>query len=182
MFVHVELTKCIFFDTFAFMVPFGQAVYLWRMERGLTQEALAQRLGMPRPRLCAIERGAVDPTLRTLRRLAEALGVSPGVLVDGKPPLQRTISFDRKRLERWAAFLVGESVTLAPAEVMLAGRIRRLLSSRLSSALGKPLPQRSLKRRKLHRDWLIVRSLMSREELRALLDRVDKHLQVRGDA
>lgn len=44
-----------------------------RKAKGLTQAALAQRLGRDQARISAIEKGLVDPKLSTLRDLATAL-------------------------------------------------------------------------------------------------------------
>ena len=68
------------------MAPFGETVLLWRLQRGLTQKELARRAGVPRPNLSAIERGQLEVSLKTVRALALALGVRPGVLVDGIAP------------------------------------------------------------------------------------------------
>lgn len=46
-----------------------------RREKGMTQEVLADIVGMSRPRLSAIERGTTTLTLEKLMRIAEALGV-----------------------------------------------------------------------------------------------------------
>jgi transcriptional regulator with XRE-family HTH domain len=52
----------------------------------MTQVELAQKSGVSRPNLSAIERGAREVTLKTLRALAMALDVRPGMLVDGCAP------------------------------------------------------------------------------------------------
>ncbi len=44
-----------------------------RLERGLTQAALAERCGIAQPNLAAMELGRRQPTLATLQRLADAL-------------------------------------------------------------------------------------------------------------
>lgn len=46
-----------------------------RREKGLTQEALADAVGMSRARLSAIERGSTTLTLEKLMKIAEALEV-----------------------------------------------------------------------------------------------------------
>ena len=52
-----------------------------RLDRRLTQEALAVKAGLSRVALGKIERGAVVPRARTLNALAKALAVSVGELV-----------------------------------------------------------------------------------------------------
>jgi transcriptional regulator with XRE-family HTH domain len=44
-----------------------------REERGLSQEAVGDRAGMTQSQYARIERGDVDPTLKTLKRLTVAL-------------------------------------------------------------------------------------------------------------
>jgi transcriptional regulator with XRE-family HTH domain len=57
----------------------------WRMSRGLSQAALAEQAGMFRPNLVDLESGKRDCTLKTLERLALALSISPGRLLDSFP-------------------------------------------------------------------------------------------------
>ena len=59
------------------MFPLGDTLYLWRTQRGVTQQALARASELPRPAVSALERGALDPTLRTIRRVADGLGIPP---------------------------------------------------------------------------------------------------------
>jgi transcriptional regulator with XRE-family HTH domain len=48
-----------------------------RHQAGLSQEELAFRAGVTRNYVGGLERGEKSPTLRTLDKLAEALGTSP---------------------------------------------------------------------------------------------------------
>lgn len=52
-----------------------------RLQRGLTQKALAQRAGFSTVWIIQMEKGRVDPSLSTLRKLAKALKVTVGKLV-----------------------------------------------------------------------------------------------------
>jgi transcriptional regulator with XRE-family HTH domain len=58
----------------------------WRRHRGLTQAALAARAGIPQPAVSEAEMGKRDVGLRTIVRLAAALGITPGTLLDSDPP------------------------------------------------------------------------------------------------
>lgn len=53
-----------------------------RADRGLTQEALAEKAGISRTYLARLELGQQDPTLTTLKNLAKALKVKVGELVE----------------------------------------------------------------------------------------------------
>lgn len=50
-------------------------VVTYRSQHGLSQRALAERLGMKQPQVARLERGDVTPTIETLMRLAGALDV-----------------------------------------------------------------------------------------------------------
>jgi len=47
----------------------------------MTQEELAERSGIHQVTISRIEQGDVEPRYRTIKRLAEALGVEPNELV-----------------------------------------------------------------------------------------------------
>ena len=57
----------------------------WRSCRGLTLEVLAERIGVSKGYLSQIEQGRKPGTLAVFRRLADALGVSIGDLVETSP-------------------------------------------------------------------------------------------------
>ena len=54
----------------------------WRMRRQLTQQALADKVGIHRVYLARLEAGTRTPSLRTLKRLAKALKVTMADLLD----------------------------------------------------------------------------------------------------
>ncbi|MBI5882195.1 MAG: helix-turn-helix domain-containing protein [Elusimicrobia bacterium] len=56
--------------------------------RGWTQEEFAERAGVHLSFIGQIERGIRKPSLATVQRMAEALGVDPGRLL-GPPPQRR---------------------------------------------------------------------------------------------
>ncbi len=55
----------------------GRNIRRLRQERGLSQEHLADEIGVHRTYMGGVERGERNLTLRSLERLAERLGVSP---------------------------------------------------------------------------------------------------------
>jgi transcriptional regulator with XRE-family HTH domain len=60
---------------------FGHAVRELRACRGLSQEALGYAAGLHRNYVGAIERGELNPTIRTVLRLAVGLRIRPSWLV-----------------------------------------------------------------------------------------------------
>jgi len=62
----------------------GTNVRRYRKLKGMTQEALALEVGMERSYVSDLERGTRNPSVRALGRLAEALGVEPGFLLEAR--------------------------------------------------------------------------------------------------
>lgn len=60
----------------------GRAIAEARQSKGITQEVLSGLSDIGRTHLSAIERGQRKPTLETLWRIAYALDMSPGALVE----------------------------------------------------------------------------------------------------
>jgi transcriptional regulator with XRE-family HTH domain len=60
----------------------GMRVKEYRERRRLTQEALAERAGISRTYLARLETGKHDPTANVLKKLAKALGIKVGRLID----------------------------------------------------------------------------------------------------
>ena len=63
-----------------------------RLERGLSQEALADLAQLDRTYVSSCEAGRRNVTLRTICRLSAALQVDPGVLVSGLCPLNPDVA------------------------------------------------------------------------------------------
>src|SRR3989338_6148992 len=96
------------------MQGIGGRVAAWRRHRDLSQQELANRSGVTQAIISRLERHGRDVPVRTLCRLAAALDVTPGTLLDGDPP--------RPDLDRHAVDAV--------ARAMVSGR-RRDLPARL---------------------------------------------------
>jgi transcriptional regulator with XRE-family HTH domain len=60
---------------------FGANVRVYRLAAGLSQEAVAARMGVDRAYVSAIERGLQNVTLLTILQLAESLNVRPADLL-----------------------------------------------------------------------------------------------------
>ncbi len=61
---------------------FGANVRRYRIAAGLSQEAVAVKMGVDRAYVSSMERGQQNVTLLTMWHLAEALNVKPADLLD----------------------------------------------------------------------------------------------------
>lgn len=61
----------------------GETIRVLRKRSDLSQAELAQQVGVWQTQISQIESGATSPSLDLLQRIAQALGVKPGVIVDG---------------------------------------------------------------------------------------------------
>lgn len=110
---------------------FGRNLAAWRRRAGLTQAALAARAGLTQPGLAVIETERRDVTLRTLYRLAEALGHAPESLLHPPPPPAR---LDRHALDGVAEAVVSGREPSDLALARLVHSVRAGLGPLLSAA------------------------------------------------
>jgi transcriptional regulator with XRE-family HTH domain len=75
----------------------GENVRRFRLAADLSQEAVAERMGVDRAYVSALEQGTRNPTVITLDRVAEALGVKPARLLDDEPAGEEVVPAKRKR-------------------------------------------------------------------------------------
>lgn len=61
----------------------GQAIQEVREQKGLLRMDLANRLHVQHTRIAQLEGGKIDPRMSSVLAVAEALGVAPGILLDG---------------------------------------------------------------------------------------------------
>jgi transcriptional regulator with XRE-family HTH domain len=64
------------------LIAFGNSLRRLREERGLSQDALAQRAGMDPAEIRRIESARRDPGVRVVTRLARALSAKPADLFE----------------------------------------------------------------------------------------------------
>lgn len=134
---------------------FGERLLSWRRHFGLTQAALAARADMPQPHMAALEAGRLEPKLSTLVRLARALGVTPGRLLDERPPRTRwsrhridalvrdavspKSSSSSSRLSAALRVVAAPKLRAAGHKVTLNGRTGERLLKQLRAELGPDL-------------------------------------------
>ena len=74
----------------------GSVVTDLRIRKGFSQAALAERLGYTVSYISKLERGDMNPTLRTLFDLADALGVGVGMMVSRvRRRFERSLALNR---------------------------------------------------------------------------------------
>lgn len=61
----------------------GRNLRRHRLERGYSQEAFADQMGVHRTYFSSVERGERNLTLQTLEKIADFLGVDPRALLAG---------------------------------------------------------------------------------------------------
>lgn len=61
---------------------FGVVLRAYRLEKGLTQEQLSERVGVVHSFIHSLESGKKQPSLKMILKLAAALGIKPGEMVD----------------------------------------------------------------------------------------------------
>jgi len=106
---------------------FGKRVRKLRQERGLTQEALAEKSALSVDAVRRVEHGAFSPTLKTIRKLALGLSVSLQTLFR---------SFERRRhqlLDELCDFLD----TRSRQDIRLVWRVIRAVFGRSSEPIDQ---------------------------------------------
>lgn len=165
-------------------LPFGDAVRLWRLSRGLTQEELARRARLSRPNLSAVERGRREVSLGTLRALAMGLDVRPGMLVDGVPPASLAggrSSLSRQMMERIADAVAFNRPVTQPQEQAAVEALRTLLGHR-TRAVRRQWGRPRAGRRRALAAWLHLNGLYGRSAIQALADRILERQRVHDAA
>ncbi len=168
------------------MLPFGETLLAWRLARGMSQAELAQAARMSRPNLSAVERGDREVTLRTLRRLALALDVRPGILADGVAPAAYGPPLGRRALERIAGAAArrvdsardrpGDLASDDAGEARLTVLLAQAASARIAAVAAPPgraapKPARRSGRRG-DRAYFLLKAATSSEVVGSLVDRL----------
>ena len=158
------------------MKPIGQTIQYWRTYKRITQGELARLSGVSRPNLSAIEQGGRDLTLGTLRRIASALSVSPGALIDGvgPKPVYAPISTNRHSIDRVARLAAGEQLRATPKERKVAAALSFIMKSKTGWKGIKKVRRRTA--RSENETLSQLKTEMGTELFNHLLHRVEKNL------
>lgn len=77
------------------LIAFGEHLRKLRVQKGLSQEKLAEKAQLHRTYLGGVERGERNPTLMSLIRIAKALNVSLPTLLEFSE--RQTLTFSPKK-------------------------------------------------------------------------------------
>ncbi len=160
------------------MKPIGQTIFLWRSKRGFTQAQLALSSGVSRPNISAIEQGSRDLTVQTLRRIASALELNPGMLVDGISPEASIEKFksDRYVLDRIARLATGEKLSASSEEKKIAADLASIMHSKLGhSKSASALRGVRADEKVMHK----LKTVLGPQIVKHLIQRVEKILSTR---
>src|SRR3954466_15580208 len=94
----------------------GRRVREHRTARGWTLDELADRSGVSRRMLINIEHGEGNPSIATLLRLSDALGVGLPVLVNVERPLALTVTMAGQAPQLWRGPSGGRALLVAGTE------------------------------------------------------------------
>ena len=94
----------------------GARVRQHRTGRGWTLDDLADRSGVSRRMLITIEHGEGNPSIATLLRISDALGIGLPVLVDVERPSSLTVTAAAQAPVLWRGQLGGQGLLVAGTE------------------------------------------------------------------
>jgi transcriptional regulator with XRE-family HTH domain len=169
-------------------VHVGYHIMAWRRHLALTQAGLADRANLSRPYLSRLEKGKADPALSSLRRIALALGITVGKLIEELPP-EKLLS--RDELDRLARGALRPGTQEAHAQP--GTRVLALVNRERRKALGLYIPVEKRKNTRKVRPalrgalasganaarWL--RASLGEKQWTAVLRRIDKLAAVPPD-
>ena len=113
---------------------FGERLKEWRARRRMTQETLGEKIGSDGPRVHRLEKGAENPTLETLDKVADALEIDVSQLLQPRPEEaghERTVQGNP-----WIEKLLASVDTDFPAEESWKGDIHKAIAA-LNRALRR---------------------------------------------
>lgn len=151
--------------------PYLQA---WRLHKGLTQQELAERAGLTQAQVSYLENQAHIPTLKTLNKLAEALGTGVGELME--PPPSPYPPLSRHDIDAVALAIVSGERKLSPGLNQLADRVASVISRKLDAFKAPGRVVNWGKRWGGKFQWFRVRNMLPETILNQILARVDKSL------
>ncbi len=140
----------------------GQKIQTIRLQRGLTQGALARATGIAQANLSNIEMGKRDLNVGTLKRICFALQVPAWQIVRETEETAEKVSLTREELEGLAKTILGEG-----------GHRPGSIKSELVKALRRIFSlDRGVSDRKLNQSWLEALGAFSSGQIKTIGERV----------
>jgi len=146
----------------------------WRRHRGLTQAGLAELASLSRPHLSKLEKGKADPALSCLRRLALALDIRVGQLVEDFP---EQAALTREQLDRLARGALRPGTR--DAHTHKGTRVLALLNRERRKALGLYVPKKEASSKSTPHASAVnsarwLRASLGEKQWKAILQRIEK--------
>ncbi len=143
------------------MLPIGYQITLRRLEKGWTQEALAQKAGIPQPNLSNIEKGKQDLTVSTLRKIGYALGICLSEFF-AEEEVRDSPKLSRRAVEKIAGAVVKGKGPFTQEE------------RRIADWLADVLPEREerIPVKKMHQSWIELKRRFSSAQIHTLYERI----------
>ncbi len=91
-------------DARAASVAFGQRLHQLRAEHGVSKDELARRTGLHNTAIRRYERGAREPRLSAIERLARGLDLPPRALVEDAPRESSEPPIPKGELDIWSPY------------------------------------------------------------------------------
>ncbi|WP_458780449.1 helix-turn-helix domain-containing protein [Arthrobacter sp. D3-16] len=103
-------------STSALATAIGSRVRQERQSRGWTLDQLAEATGVSRRMVVNVEQGAANPSVGTLLRISDALGIGLPALVDSPQPKPVTVTRSGAGAALWSSASGGRGVLVAGTE------------------------------------------------------------------
>ena len=126
-------------------MPFSAKLATFRKQKGLTQEQLAQKVGVGIAQMRRYEKGASSPTLEVIKNMAKVLGVSSDELIfDEREGVASTKILDRKLLEQFEALAKlnprdQEAVKIVLESMIIKNKLEEVMPSKTDASWSKEM-------------------------------------------
>jgi len=126
-------------------MPFAQKLSMLRNERGLTQQEMANLIGVGIAQMRRYEKGNSSPTLEVIKNIARTLGISADELIfDENERVAAAKILDRKLLEQFEQISKlsphdKEAVKTILDSMILKGRLEEVMPQRTDAAWSKQM-------------------------------------------
>lgn len=126
-------------------MPFAEKLAKLRKERGLTQDELADKIGVGIAQMRRYEKGASSPTLEVIKNMAKTLGVSSDELIfDEKEGVASARILDKKLLEQFEMLSRlnphdRDAVETVIESVIIKNRLEEVIPSKKDAAWSKDM-------------------------------------------